>query len=90
MFYTYVLQNSKGQLYKGSTSNLEKRVRQHEERISGFTSKNGPWKLVYYEVFESRLEAELREKFFKTGLGREFLKNILTSRGRAIGSSQGS
>jgi len=33
--------------------------------------------LIFYEEFENRSEAIMREKFFKTGKGREFLKNVI-------------
>ena len=36
-----------------------------------------PWKLVYFETFKTREEAVLREKYFKTCNGREFLKEKL-------------
>ena len=92
MFYAYVIRNQKGLLYKGSTDDLSKRIAQHNVGISGFTRNKGPWRLAYHETFNTREEAENREKFFKTGRGREYLKSKLnnTTRGRAIGSSQGS
>ena len=104
MFYSYVLQNEKGTLYKGSTSDLRKRLDYHHTGKSVYTRGKGPWKLVYYECFRTRKEAELREKYYKTGKGREFIKKLLksnnsrievepfdrSSRDGAIGSSQGS
>jgi putative endonuclease len=77
MFFAYVLQNPKGILYKGSTDNLDKRFKQHNNNdgFISFTIKRGPWELVYSEQFETRKEAEAREKFFKTGHGRQFVKN---------------
>jgi putative endonuclease len=79
MYYAYVIQNSKGILYKGSTDDVVKRVGQHNSGsgFPSFTSKRGPWKLIYKEAFATRIEAEAREKFFKTGQGREFLKDII-------------
>ena len=77
MFYAYALENPKGVLYKGSTGNLEYRLNQHNGKtlFNSFTKKRGPWILVYYESFRSREEARVREMFFKTGKGREFLKS---------------
>ncbi len=77
MFFAYILRNPKGVLYKGSTDNLEKRVFQHnsDDGFKSFTGKRGPWKLVHSEKFETRKEAEVRERFFKSGKGREFLKD---------------
>ena len=78
MFYTYVLQSDiNGQLYKGSTENLDARFDQHNAGLVNYTSKYLPWKLVYFELFNSRSEAMAREKFFKSGKGREWLKQKL-------------
>ncbi|MBU0766613.1 GIY-YIG nuclease family protein [Patescibacteria group bacterium] len=76
MYYVYVLQNPKGVLYKGYTNNLEKRLEQHNSNngFVSYTSKRGPWKLVHKEKYENENEAKEREKFLKTGKGREFLK----------------
>ncbi|MDO8468137.1 MAG: GIY-YIG nuclease family protein [Candidatus Peribacter sp.] len=79
MFYVYVLQNPKGILYKGYTSDLQKRLGQHSSNKSfpSFTCKRGPWKLVYKEKYENQNEAKDRESFLKSGKGRAFLKTVL-------------
>lgn len=79
MFYVYVLQNPQGILYKGHTDNLANRLEQHRSgsRKDAYTKSRGPWKLVYQEQFSERNEAAEREKFFKSGKGREFLKQVL-------------
>ena len=82
MFYAYVLENAQGILYKGSTDNLEKRINQHNSNngFASFTAHKGPWKLVYFEEFNTRKEAEKREKYFKSGGGRRFLKVEIESK----------
>ena len=62
---------------KGVTDDLEKRLHEHNNYKNRWTSGKGTWKLVYYEKFNSRSEALKREKFFKSGEGREFLKSII-------------
>lgn len=81
MYYAYVIRNPAGTLYKGSTSDLEKRLNQHNggSGFRSYTSARGPWELVYKEEFENEEEAKLREKFFKTGKGREFIKGRLSA-----------
>jgi putative endonuclease len=37
--------------------------------------KKGPFEIVYFEVFETRAEANARETYFKTAAGRRFLKS---------------
>ncbi|MEZ4787782.1 MAG: GIY-YIG nuclease family protein [Flavobacterium haoranii] len=77
-FYTYVLKSDKdGRLYKGHTENLETRLLQHNSGKTPSTKPYLPWELVYFEEFFTREEAILREKYFKSGIGREFLKTKL-------------
>ncbi len=90
MYYAYVLQNSEGILYKGSSGDLSGRILEHNfGDFKKYTKNKGPWKLVYFENFSTRSEAMIREKFFKTGKGRDFIKAQIT-RSREIGISQGS
>ena len=78
MHYAYVMQNTEGILYKGSTDNLEKRLEQHNfGTFPGYTKSRRPWKLVHKEGFATRKEAEAREKYLKTSRGREFLKKVI-------------
>jgi putative endonuclease len=63
--------------YYGSTQDLEKRLEVHNSGLVNYTSKFMPWILVYSETFETRIEAMKREKYFKTGAGRDFIKKQL-------------
>ena len=81
MYYTYVLRSLKnGVLYKGQTQDLESRLTVHNSGMVSYTKKHMPWELVYYESFETRSEAMAREKFFKTGKGRDWLMNKINSK----------
>jgi putative endonuclease len=74
-YYSYVLRSLKnGILYKGSTENIEKRLKSHNSGMVNFTSKHLPWELVLVEEFETRSEAIRREKWYKTGVGRDWIK----------------
>ncbi|MEO6729028.1 MAG: GIY-YIG nuclease family protein [Candidatus Dojkabacteria bacterium] len=81
MNYVYVLKSlSSSKLYIGQTHNLELRLKQHNGEglfSSGYTRGKGPWSLIHYESFTTRSEAIKREKFLKTGKGREFINNIM-------------
>ena len=80
MYFVYVLQSeSAGRHYVGFTSDLSQRLGQHNNGITKSTKNRGPWKLVHHEQFDTRPEAVRRERFFKTGQGREELKRILGS-----------
>ena len=76
MFYVYCLQSqTNDKIYVGSTSDLKKRFADHNNKLGGdFTSRNGPWKLVYYEAYLSKKDAMTQEKYYKTGFGRDTLK----------------
>jgi putative endonuclease len=79
MFYVYVLKNPEERLYIGSTENLEKRVKRHQDGGVQWTSSHGPWQLVYSETFSSRSEAIHREKVLKSGKANQDLRKFLNS-----------
>ncbi len=57
------------------TENLERRLIEHYNGQVKSTKNRRPLVLVCTETFGIKEEASLREKFFKTGKGREFLKD---------------
>ena len=77
--YTYVLKCSDGNMYIGSTDDLRRRVREHNEGECADTSKRLPVELVYYEACRSLRAAREREKQLKTGFGRGYLRKRLRS-----------
>ena len=78
MWYVYVLKSSKnGRLYTGSTNNLERRLEEHSSGKSVYTRNTRPYQLVYQEELTDELEARRRERFLKSGKGREFLQSRL-------------
>ena len=79
MYYVYILQSDKDDsLYTGITSDLKKRFKQHNDGLSNFTSKHIPYTLIYYEAYVNTHDAYLREKFLKSGRGREVIQNQLS------------
>ena len=79
MFYTYVLESEKnGRHYIGSTDDLKRRADEHNDGTGGtYTSKNRPFRLIYYEAYISYDLARKAERFYKAGKGREILKEKL-------------
>ena len=78
MYYTYVLQSKKDEkFYIGFTKDLKKRVKEHNDGGVEATKYRHPLKLVYYEACLNKYDAIKREKYFKTGFGRRFLRNRL-------------
>ena len=75
MFYVYLLHSAKDNgVYIGFSTDLKKRWSEHMRRASFATKSRGPWKLIYYEAYTEREDAEGREKFLKSGAGRRFLR----------------
>ncbi|WP_082391351.1 GIY-YIG nuclease family protein [Jiulongibacter sediminis] len=75
----YVLISEKDSIrYVGMSENPERRLLEHNSGKSKFTKGHMPWKKVYQEEFETRKEARAREKYFKSGVGREFLDRLLS------------
>ena len=65
-FYVYILSSRSGVLYVGVTSDLDRRLYEHQHGlIEGFTRKYGIKRLVYYEQFDDPLTAIEREKQIK-------------------------
>jgi len=56
-------------LYTGVTNNLVRRIYEHINKVvaSGFTSKYNVNKLVYFESYDSPMDAISREKQIKAG-----------------------
>ena len=77
-YYVYVIQSKlDGRLYKGYTKRLQERIKEHNDGKTKSTKGYRPWRLVYTEEFDNLTDALKREKFLKTGIGREFLKHII-------------
>lgn len=76
MFYTYVLKSNKdARYYVGFTEDLKKRFANHNKGLVESTKNRRPFEIVYYEACLSKEKAIKREKYFKTGFGRKFLKD---------------
>lgn len=76
MFYTYVLKSIvDGKLYVGFSNDLKRRFLDHNEGKVLSTETRRPFEIVYYEACLSKEKAIKREKYFKTGFGRKFLKD---------------
>lgn len=74
MYYVYVLQSeTDAGLYIGYSSDLKRRISQHQAGESQATAYRGPWQLIYYEAYRMRQDAEGRERFLKSGAGRRYL-----------------
>jgi predicted GIY-YIG superfamily endonuclease len=74
MYYIYFLQLNNGEIYTGSTNNLEDRVKRHNKKEVFYTSNKLPAKLTSYIAVPNKYTAFNLEKYFKSGSGRAFIK----------------
>ncbi len=79
MKYVYILQStdSPNRFYTGCTSDLERRLEEHNSGHSTHTNKFRPWTLKTYIAFDDPKKADDFEAFLKTGNGRAFAKKRL-------------
>ena len=79
MWIVYVLYSvSAGKSYVGFTNDVERRLFEHNVgEVKGFTLRYRPWALIRTETFDNKGDAMARERFFKTGRGREELRQYV-------------
>ena len=77
-YYVYILYSYKDcKFYIGFSNNLKRRLTEHATGKIEATKNRIPVKLIHYEYFINRADAEAREKFLKSGYGRKQFKEIL-------------
>jgi putative endonuclease len=80
MYYVYVLKSLKNnRFYTGSTSDISRRLNEHNSGKNKSTKYTYPFELVYQERYDSRSAAYRREMYLKTGNGRRELKQLMGS-----------
>ena len=77
-YYVYILQSKKdSELYVGCTNDLKRRLKEHNDGLVFSTKGKHPYAIIHYEAFLHKKDAFLREKWLKTGWGRNQIKKIL-------------
>ncbi len=76
-FYVYILLAKDNRFYIGFSNNLKRRLQQHARGEVAATRNRRPLKLIHYEYFINKQDAEAREKFLKSGYGHQQLNSIL-------------
>jgi len=78
MYYVYLIQSRKDkQFYTGFTGDLQNRLREYNAGKVPSTKERGPFELIYYEACLNEQDALAREKYLKSGMGKQYLKNRL-------------
>lgn len=76
----YILQSlSDGRTYVGSTDNLDRRIEQHNSGQVKSTKHRIPLRILFTEEFQTLSEARKRENWWKSGTGRNKLKEYFKS-----------
>jgi putative endonuclease len=85
MHTVYILKSNKdGNLYIGCTSDVQKRLKQHDSGKVVSTKSRRPFQLIFTEQFKDKYEAFKTERFYKTAKGKRILKDKIIA-----GSSNG-
>ncbi|MFA6295310.1 MAG: GIY-YIG nuclease family protein [Candidatus Paceibacterota bacterium] len=75
MYYTYILQSKNdGSYYIGVTSDLKKRLKEHNSGKSKYTSKKTPYVLKWYCCFVDKNKAYIYETYLKSSSGYAYWK----------------
>jgi len=64
MYYVYVLK-SRDKFYVGYTSDLRRRVSEHNSKSNRSSTRGREWRLIYYEAYLSEKDARDRERKLK-------------------------
>ena len=77
MYTVYAISSiSRKYIYVGLTSDLDARLKRHNLGYEKTTKPYAPFKLIYQERCDSREEAREKEKYLKSGVGKEFLRSL--------------
>lgn len=78
MYCVYAIKSIKSNyIYVGISDNFDRRINQHNKGYNRTTKPYIPFKTILIEELSSRVEARKREKFLKSGCGKEFIKNLI-------------
>lgn len=81
MYYVYMVQCADSTLYTGIATELERRIKEHNESDKGakYTRARRPVELVYFEEFADRSSASKREYMIKKKMNRQEKLKLITS-----------
>jgi len=80
MPYCYILYSAKlSKYYIGSTTDIKRRVEEHNRGKEKFTATGIPWILVYKEVFDELKQARQRELYIKKMKSKKFIEVLIGS-----------
>ncbi len=72
-----ILSEGSNEIYVGMALDANRRLKEHNNGKNRFTKGLKPWKLFRIEYFLDWKEARVREKYLKSGVGKECLKSLV-------------
>jgi putative endonuclease len=85
MVTVYVLEGETGRRYVGITNDLARRLKEHGSGQTHSGRLIGPFRVIHLEEYTDHVAAREREKFLKSGEGREWLSAEFPRPGPACG-----
>ena len=80
--FCYILYSVKlNKYYVGSTTDMERRLNDHNRGKEKFTQTGMPWRLVYSELFDELANARRREQEIKKKKSRKYIEILISSVG---------
>ena len=80
MYYTYILISEKsGRYYIGHSNDIEERLKTHNIGKVKSTCNKGPWKNVYFEEYNTKLEANRRELEIKRQKSKKYIEDLINN-----------
>jgi putative endonuclease len=78
VYYVYLLQSvsAAARQYVGLTSDLRRRLREHNAGKSPHTARYKPWRVVAYIAFSDKSKADSFERYLKSGSGHAFASRL--------------
>ena len=77
MYYVYIIKNVNGVIYKGYTTDLKRRIQEHNNGSTRTTRGQGNHELIWYCAFPTKTQALQFENYLKSGSGIAFMKKHL-------------
>ena len=72
-----IISDVNGEIYVGIAKDADIRLKEHNGGKNRYTKGLRPWKIFYREFQPDWQSARNREKYLKSGVGKEFLKSLV-------------
>ncbi len=77
MYYVYAIKSkNRNYIYVGLTADTKRRIAEHNDKRERTTRSYAPFRTILIEEFDTRIKAREREKYLKSGAGKEYLKSL--------------